>query len=152
MLKHETARQVRQSGAIDVFRINRDDRHPEEIPDCAEETLFVHLARIEHLTYPGTSVEISRQLGGLFGRRHTAFEQQINQRLTRSSVHSAGLTACVALAARGYQDCRSRALNNSFAAARWRSSLPGKIRRQPDRSSSPICATPFAATQHKRDP
>ena len=52
MLKHETARQVRQSGAIDVFRINRDDRHPEEIPDCAEEALFVHLARIEHLTYP----------------------------------------------------------------------------------------------------
>src|SRR5512132_221242 len=127
MLKYDTARHRRQSGAIDLFCVNRDDRHPEEIPDCAEETLFVHLARIEHLTYPRTAVEISRQLGRLFGRRHTAFEQQINQRLTWSCVHSARLTACVALAARGYQACRSRAWNNSFAAARLRSSLLEKI-------------------------
>src|SRR3954471_13557422 len=100
MLKHETARQNRQSSAIDVFRVNRDDRHPEEISDCAKETLFIHLARIEHLSYPRTSVEISGQLGSLFGRRHTAFEQQINQGPTWSCVHSARLMACVAPAAR----------------------------------------------------
>src|SRR5512132_1144932 len=123
MLKYDTARHRRQSGAIDLFCVNRDDRHPEEIPDCAEETLFVHLARIEHLTYPRTSVEISGQLGRLFGRRHTAFEQQINQRLTWSCVHSARLKACVTPAARGWSGYQSRASNNSFATAQWRSSL-----------------------------
>src|SRR5262245_5098543 len=90
MLKHETARQDRQSGPIDVLRVNREDRHPEELPDCAEKTLFVHFARVEHLTYPRTSIEVRRQLGGLFARSHTAFEQQINQRLARSCIHSAG--------------------------------------------------------------
>src|SRR5262249_63876 len=104
------------------------------------------------LTYPRTSIEISRQLGRLFGRRHPAFEQQINQRLTWSSIHPAGLTACVTPAARDYQACPLRASNNSFAAARWRAFLLGKIRRQRDRNSSPACATPLAWIPRKPDP
>jgi hypothetical protein len=52
MLKDEAARQDRQSGAINLFCVNRNDRHAEEISDCAEEALFVYLARIEYLADP----------------------------------------------------------------------------------------------------
>ncbi len=56
MLKNKTARQDRQCGAIDLLGMNRDHWHMKEIPDCAEEALFVHFTGIKDLAHPGTAI------------------------------------------------------------------------------------------------
>jgi len=75
MVEHETARKVRQSGAIDVFA-SIETTGTRKKSDCGEETLFVHLARIEHLTYhePPLRLVVNSTASSVDGT--PAFEQQ----------------------------------------------------------------------------
>src|SRR6266567_2567221 len=78
MLKNKTTWQDRQCLPVYRLRINRDNRHTKEISDHAEKSLLVHFSRIEHLSCPGTAVEILGELRRFLPRRNTAGEQEID--------------------------------------------------------------------------
>src|SRR2546423_8435273 len=87
MLENKSTRQDRQRRAIDCFRIERDDRNAEEIPDDAEETLFVDFPGIEHLRRPRTAVHVLGELGRFLARLDTAREQKIYNGLAGVRIH-----------------------------------------------------------------
>ena len=92
MLENETARQDEQGGALDLLRVDRDHRHAEKPADRAQELWFVDLAGVEDLGGPGAAIQILGELGRLFARGHTSFEQEIDERLTGGRAHC--LTLC----------------------------------------------------------
>src|SRR5436190_15921541 len=87
MLKNKTARQDRQGVAVDVFRIDRNDRNAEKIPDNVEETLLVDFAGIEHLRRPRTAVHVLRELGRFLAGFNAAREEKINDGLAGGLTH-----------------------------------------------------------------
>src|SRR5574338_609664 len=87
MLKNKSTRQNRKSFEGYLLRIERDDRHAEEIADGIEELVFVHLAGIENLPDPGAAIEILGQLGGFFESGNTSRDQEIDYRFADRRIH-----------------------------------------------------------------
>src|SRR4051812_5491364 len=88
MLENEPARKERQGRAIDPFRVDRHDRHPEKIPNRFQEPLLVHLPGVQNLGRPGAAVEVSGKFHRFLSRRHPAGKQQIDKRITGRRIHA----------------------------------------------------------------
>jgi hypothetical protein len=87
VLKNKTTRQDRQCLPVYFLRVDRHNRHTEEIPDGPEKTVLIHFAGIEHLADPRTTVQILRELHCFVARSHASGEQNIYDRLAGRRAH-----------------------------------------------------------------